>query len=199
MAYGNEIVLGFLYEKWPIVEEGLGFSMPRPRPGDQYGFDEYEAGYFDEMSEIQALSTYWDGLSVPVEDVVAAAHDSCKTQLVKSWRDACTGMGWQVKRSDKRYYKVSTSDGPRRMAAWGLKFYYDTSNLADTPELGVIGIGISSRYYPTFLDWENPHGTIYNQVVGPRMPQEMTIARACIVENLPCFDKADFIVREVHY
>lgn len=33
MATGNELVIGFLYPDWHIVEEGVGFKMPRTSVG----------------------------------------------------------------------------------------------------------------------------------------------------------------------
>jgi len=62
MAYGVELVFGFPHSKWHIIEEALGFKIPRPIEGDPHGFDQYEPGYFDDLTEDQALKEYWSEL-----------------------------------------------------------------------------------------------------------------------------------------
>lgn len=204
MAYGNEIVLGFPYAKWPILEKELKLNIPRPRPGDPNGFEEYEEGFFADMSEIDGLREYWENLEA--HEIIEKSLEPYQAILLKAWHVSCAEMGWKpvekkkAKKSRKDDYPVYiTPAGEREFSPWQLQFSYDPGEMCETPDQAIIGVAISGRYFPTFLDWKDSSGGIWNFVFGPRPVQELEIARRNIIKALPVFENADWIVRENHY
>lgn len=172
MAYGNELVLGFRPPNWHIIEEALNFKMPENK--DLFWHTRIHNNGFD--PEVQAA-------------------------LLDAWKKACDDMGWKfIKEKNNHHFIFETPLGEREFSPWTLEFQYDPNEMGEVyREHGVICVAISGRYFPTFLDWRDPHGTVWNLVVGPDIPKEMMVARKRIIEAVPCFEQAEWIVREKHY
>jgi hypothetical protein len=200
MAYGNEIVLGFTYDKWPILEKELKLNIPRPRPGDPNGFEEYEEGFFEDLSEIDGLREYWENFDV--HEIVEKLLTPHQAVLLKAWEISCEEMGWKLlekAKKKKSFLPYMTPAGEREFSPWQLEFGYDPYNMEETPDQAIIGVAVSGRYFPTFLDWKDAHGGIWNFVFGPKPVQELEIARRNIIKAIPVFEAADWIIREKHY
>lgn len=80
-----------------------------------------------------------------------------------------------------------------------LRFHFDPDNLGEMVEDGIIGIAISGRYTPTFLDWRNERGTMWNITFDKELLDMVELAKSHIVTVLPQFEKAHIIIRENHY
>lgn len=205
MACGVEIVLGFGFQKWHVIEDAAGFRMPRPLPGDPHGYDRYEPGYFDGMSEEDAIQEYWESIDCFGILEQSESIQSINRILLEAWKDAVADMGWRYiglaggRNPSLGHHNCETPLGKREFRPWELSLFYDHANLGERPVDGLLGVSISGRYKPVFLDWANPHGTIWNQVIGPNPPKEMMIARDRIIDHVPCFEYADWIVRENFY
>lgn len=115
-------------------------------------------------------------------------------------RLAFEDMGFEFLRNSNGGWMIYTTPlGQREFTPWNLELYYDPHELGEKPEDAVIGVAISGRYFPTFLDWKNPNGTIDNQVVGPEPPKEIQIAHKRLIEAHSCFEKADWLIKMNHY
>lgn len=202
MAFGIEIVLGFKYPQWNIIENGLGFKMPRPIEGDPHGFDLFEKGYFDDFSELDALKEYWehDDLDLDLNGILEPIFDRHAPQLAQAWHAACLEMGWKfLNQESQNSYLYETPLGQRELIPFCFELFYDRSEFEDTPEQAILGIALSGRYFPTFLDWDDRHGGLYNYSIGPKLPKEMEIAIKHINKAFPFFEQADWIIKEQHY
>lgn len=172
MAYGIEVVLGFNYEQLSVFEGATGISMPR---GD-------------------ALRAAWSEQDILEGDRVVALNE----RLATAHRRACEKMGFTHKQTKGRHEIYGTPLGVREMVPFTLEFFFDPGELGEEVEQSIVGVSISGRYFPTFLDWRSAHGTIWNQPVHP-LPREMQIARDVIMMAIPGFSEASYIIRDVHY
>jgi hypothetical protein len=185
MAYGNELILGFNSAKWPIAEKSLKFKMPKIAAAD-----DVESADDDVFADIAAAAI----------ESVAQVVDK---KLFKAWKRACAAMGWKDLgtwgKPPVSGIKWQTPVGPREIIPWTFEFQLDQDEMGEKPSDAIIGVPVSGRYWPTFVDWRNQHGTVWNLVVGPKEPIEMGIARSYIIEAVPAFADADWIIRERHY
>ena len=107
------------------------------------------------------------------------------------------GFDYQETEDGSRYTTYETPAGLRKFAVWEMELMYDPEELFDTPETAIFGIALSSRYCPTFADWEHSHGGFPNPI-SPES-QEMIIAKKNILKAVPCFEKANWLVVERHH
>jgi len=199
MAYGMELILGFIQPKWQIAEEGLGLQIRRPIPSDP-DFGKFQASYRIGVSEEEQLSEFWlwcevddyDDLLVPNKRLT-----QINEALLKVHALCCQDMGFTFENTAKNLW--DTPLGVRELYPFSLEFQFDPSEAEDFPYNAILGVSISGRYRPTFLDWREPHGTLHNQVVGPNPVPEMEFARKRLIQVFPVFEQADWIMRERHY
>lgn len=122
--------------------------------------------------------------------------------LHEAHKKACAEMGFKFIgrwKTNPDYDVYVTPLGDRITAPFRLEKHLDESEMCETEKEAVIGISVSGRYFPTFLDWRDPHGTLYNIVFDDEMKKDMAIARKHIVEALPIMEKAVWIVKQKHY
>ncbi len=81
---------------------------------------------------------------------------------------------------------------------WKFELIDKSDNDGDNPVDSVIGVAVTGSDLSVFCDWQNETNYLNNLVVG-RRSQEMMIAERRIVETIPCFAEAKWIVRTLEY
>ena len=177
MAYGNEVVLGWGLADFPKVGEALGIKLPKSADPDEWEADEKTG------------------------DIVEIPEKHYK-RLAKAHRAALAGAGFTVQRIDDQYGRYLLTDTPlgtRCFRPFMFELFYDISEMDDTPETSTFGVGLSARYFPTFLDWKDEHGTLYPVRFDTEMDALIRVARHHIEAEFPIFSTATIAVVERHY
>lgn len=173
MAYGAELFLGFMNsDATQRLMRRMGVELTEP---DSY----------------PTLVAVGGGDKPPLQNkLLQAAHAA-----------ACGDMGWELlKPMDHLYITYETPLGAQELAPFTLEYDYDREEMDDDEEDAVFGVAVTGRYRPTFVDWRAPHGGSGNAVVfDKRTLAEMEIAKKRIVEALPEFADAVWIVKQKHY
>lgn len=90
-----------------------------------------------------------------LDDEAIASHngalDACYTEALRA-------LGLTPLSTKGDYLVVQTPLGKRQMSGWTLGLQYDPDEVGD--EHATLGVGLSGRYFPTLLDWRDPHGTL---------------------------------------
>ena len=140
MAFGNEVILG-----WSVEEFCKVFGLKMPKNSDFEDGSDYQK--FEE-----AVSNLID------ESKLEQAH---KAALIKSKIVTNLKKPTQYPYDDGRHTEGTTKKGQRIFAHLSLEITGDEGELGDIyPDTFVVGISISSRYVPTYLDWQDENGTI---------------------------------------
>ena len=122
-----------------------------------------------------------------------------REELRRAHRKACADMGFKFLKTDKENYDIyETPLGKRTMKPFVLECHYDPSN-EETEEEAIIGISVSHRYFPIFVDWKDDNGSIYMAVFDEETNNILEIAINRILEELPWMSKAVWIVKQKHY
>lgn len=89
----------------------------------------------------------------PHEDI-----DAHNEKLDACYPEALRAIGLAPVKADGDYLVTKTPMGNRKMSCWDLAIQYDPYEVGDTH--ATIGVALSGRYFPTLLDWRDPHGTL---------------------------------------
>ena len=178
MAYGNEVVLGWGLNEYAHVGAVLGVKLPRSAYPDEWKEDV-------ETGEIVSIQAELDGR-------LDAAHLA-----------ALAGAGFTMSMASRpsigRYTRAQTPCGTRSFRPFVFELFYDVGEMDDTPETSTFGVALSGRYFPTFLDWKDEHGTLYPVRFDAEMNRLIQIARHHIEAEFPIFSTASIIVVGRHY
>jgi hypothetical protein len=173
MAYGNELVFGFTYPKFKSF-----FGEFRKKKIDFNDLQDYD------LAE---------------EEIIEPIRKKLKPLLLEAWKKAAKDMEWEFIKEKNDYFIYKTPLGDREFSPFKLQFFFDPHEMGEEIEDSIIGVSISGRYFPKFVDWRDPNGTITNVPIGPNPPKEITVACNRIIEAVPCFKNADVIVTMRHY
>lgn len=97
------------------------------------------------------------------------------------------------------YTTADTPCGVRTFAPWTLRVYYDARELNEALKDATLSVAVSGRYRPVFADWRDPHGTLSPMVFDTDLQHMQAAAKHYIVQALPCFADAYWIVKEIFY
>ncbi len=175
MANGSELVLGFAPPDYARVREALGIRIP-------LADDEWEACRDDGPEE------YLEKSAAKVQKLLREAHAECIATL-----------GKVLGTSRDRYTVVETALGPREFSPFRVELHYDWSEMGEKPEHTTFGVSLSGRYFPTFVDWKDPHGTLWPVRFDKETLALVQVARDAIERRLPIFKDAHLAVIEKHY
>lgn len=184
MAYGSEIVLG--WHGIDAVKDAAARLGIRFRSLHDVG---------DEVGLLPPDRLVDD---LPFEIVLPNKH-----MATTSHRAAMAGMGWTIKGMTKEPHPtfiVETPFGLREAFPWSIQLQYDVDEMGDDYSTITLGIHLSARYFPCFLDMESEHGTLANTIAftGETM-RRIAVARSAILVDMPAFSDAYILVREIHY
>ncbi len=131
------------------------------------------------------------------EDKLAKIDARLKT----AHREALTKMGFRKIKNEKKGSHVFalTPDGQREFSPFSLEFYYQPIDMSDDLDTAIVGVSISSRYFPRFADWRDPHGTFTPMIFDTELKKVQQIAKWEIVKAAPFMSDAVWIVKEIWY
>lgn len=180
MAYGNELWLGFLYPEYQAVapQEAARVEWPLSTDGSE------------------------DGILEDWPDVFELYADTLKAPLLDAWKNSAADMGWPKPKPAGRgtlaagYWKI----GAVEFIPFALDMLFGTEMEFAFPDVPV-GVALSSRYFPTFIDHRSRHGTLPNPLVlgDPHTDTMIAVAKKRIVEAVPWFAAAKIMLVERHY
>lgn len=178
MAYGNEVWLAYVGEdKIRTVLASLGIKLPGLTV-------DREPGSWDAFED--ALR------NLPYHQALRKAH-LCALGL----------LGFMVadvqRNASPSYTAFDTPLGRREFAPFELEFSFDPDEMGEEPKHAILGVPLSGRYTPTFLDWKNVDGTLHPVVFDTEMIRNIRIAREEILVAAPFMKAAPIIVIERHY
>lgn len=173
MAYGIELILGFQQPKWHL----LGLPIPRK----------------NHDLENWLVDREWDELFEPINVKLKKAH-----LLALEDRGFIKTKG--KPRSTVLPYPIfRTPLGLRKLSPFMLEAFYDPNEMGDEIEDAIIGVAISSRYFPRFADWKEESGTLSPMVFDKELNGMMLLAKNRICAVVPALETAPWIVKEINY
>jgi len=168
MAYGSELILGFIGQE-AIKATGL-------------------------------FMVDWDRREVKFNHPVTLKHPEIVNQRLEvAHQLALEDMGFKQITKKNGSISAITPLGEREFYPFKLELHFDPDEMGETEDSAVVGVAISGRYFPTFADWKDEHGSLYLIVFDREMKKCMEIAQKRISEELPIFANAVYIVKEKHY
>ena len=169
MPSDNEVLLG-----WPLEEFCKVFGLRMPTAKERTDFDGWEA-----------FETSVANLIPKDKLLKAQAKALVNSKIAKNLR----------KSAEQDYLDGDTSMGVRTFAPLRLEIFGDEVELGDEyPDTFLVGISISGRYFPTYLDWRDPNGTLTNICLEEMQPEIQAI-RGEIERLEPKFKTAKVYVK----
>lgn len=191
MTTGNEIMLGFPYKSTKL----FNYFCDNIFKGTQY--ENFNFRRYIEKMEIQKHE--YDEITEKIDRVNKKFRIFKKSLLYAQkcslMHIASTSDVKHIKRKTYNWDMV-TDKGQRNFRFF--KLYWDKDYDEDL-ENSVIGISVSGRYTPTFVDYENKQGTLYPIIFDAKTKKLMNLAKIYISENIPIFKKALWCVKEMRY
>lgn len=97
----------------------------------------------------------------------------------------------------------NTPKGEREFSKFALEFHMDPNNMDESVKQAILGVGLSSRYRPRFLDWKSSRGMLWPVVFDKELLADIELAKKHLMPILrslsPEFEDACIIVKEMHY
>ena len=119
----------------------------------------------------------------------------------ESWLNAIAKKGWPVslRTIGSGYYIIDSEFGKRESSPWSFDIQFDPHEVGDRPEDATMGINLSSRYFPTFLDMHNMHGTLGSIIDFEALHKDIEIAKEEIIKLIPEMADAKIVTRDIWY
>ena len=177
MAYGMEVVLG-----WP-----------------RSSFKEIQKYSKDfGVEQIPVTEKQWNRL-LEGEGASSIFHRHPDLETIhKNVLDSVFPLSAPATAASNRHLVKDTPLGKREFATFVFEMFLD-EEINDDPDQAVFGISLSGRYYPTFLDWKDPSGSLDVLILDEDSMQMVETARRYIVEKFPIFQTAKVCVVMRHY
>jgi len=159
-----------------------------------------KTGFEPALSELKKLGLEYEHEGD--EDLVGdiTHNGNISDILLRAWQDTLTDSNMTILGPGRSPfigdYKVETPAGIRTMGPFRIERHFDPGEMGELPEDAILGVAITSRYYPTYADYKSECGA-WN---GRPIPFDlMKIAKRNIVKHLPFFKEAKWHVLETHY
>ena len=102
-------------------------------------------------------------------------------------------------RSRGEYTIAKTSHGPRELSVFGLELWGDPYERGDRwPQDFCYGVPLSSRYFPTWIDWEE-NGTDGTFRLNAETQRLIDVAREALLVPLPEIADAEVVSKVMFY
>ena len=182
MAYGNEMVLALRWEKVQELAIRLGIKWLNPHTVDEMGFQEHV---------MIPLERQLDPLLLEAHLQIIRARFDPNARIVRTQYSSL-------------HIVAQTPKGLREFPPFTFVCAGDQYELEDIwPDDYVCGVCLSGRYYPTWLDWESPHGgasVAYTcWIDDPTLRAMMEEAKTAIAARIPEFAHAEYVVKMMFY
>lgn len=188
MANGNEIWLGYNYPEYHMRSPKDAPRLPWPLATD--GSDDG-----DEIAFRERLDTYFHRKDVSLP--LRKAHESC-----------CLEMGWLpakkprgiTSRLPRTYWRVGGKAGEvLEFDPFNFDVQIGGEQGFEVPDIP-IGVPLSGRYAPVFLDYKNDGGLSNPlNLEDPELLKMILLAREHIFAHVPWLADAKWLLVECHY
>lgn len=177
MANGSELHLGFVHgaRGFAAIAAALAIEIDGdPRAGDPAAALEIKPSA--DLDKIQRA--------------LSGAHDRALREI-----------GFEITGRNLRlnHTLAETPLGPREFSAFYLGLHFDPNEMGEGPEQAILSVGVTGRYWPTFADWRDTSGGLWPFAFDKDLRRAQRIARKHIIQAIPAFAKAIWIVKEMHY
>lgn len=106
-------------------------------------------------------------------------------------------MGFGAYPYNKTHH-FETPFGLRRVSQFHLEYQYDPDEAGDDEDMASLGVALSGRYVPTFLDIESPHGALYSVDLMDALEMSKSAIEE-IVREVPELADMRLLLREIFY
>jgi len=152
------------------------------------------------VNEPIGIEDYWDNFQENVHKLIDGkkllqVHINAlkRANIITSYRMRTTDTYFTD------YIEGITSLGNRTFCPISLASYGDEDEIGDEyPDNFIVGISISGRYVPTYLDWKNEHGTLYSVSLEEMQPL-IDIIKDEITKVEPLFKQAKTFIKMMWY
>ena len=179
MAYGTELWLGWGGgpERWGNIAKELQLE-------------------FEEPLEELGPNSYLDIETWP-EDSAAALKEAHRLSLEAAGFTRLSKPS--VARRVVDYPCYRTPVGEREFSPFAIDVLCDPGELGMELKDAVLGVALSGRYFPTYLDWRDAHGTLDFCELNEATMKMIGYARLHIEHVLPVFKSANLVIVTQHY
>lgn len=184
MPVSNEFLLALdLADLKPVAERlGVAWREPEQDPHDSYA----------------AESAWSETVFAPVAARLDSEIRCVQRELLERRFGAVRDHPDRHRLGD--YLVCDTPAGVREFRAMGLELHGDSGEMGDVwPGDFVWGVSLASRYFPIWLDWEDPHGTSGDLRMTSDVVAMIEEARAALKEVVPELERADFMTKITFY
>ena len=132
-------------------------------------------------------------------------YKAINVKVEEAWHNALARRGWttspctQYPYNDGDYFYIQTEYGTRISSPWSLGIEYDPHEVYDSPEEMTMGVDLSSRYRPVFLDMANEHGALGSTICLEDMNNDIIIAKEELIKLVPELANNKVIFRDIFY
>lgn len=176
MAYGNEVMFGYRYHEFKELHSLMEVHF------DEFDLEEDDDAYHDLCDLLEGL---FQRANEKIEELFPTILEEAGFKYLG--------------KSTRSYYVAETPLGKREFSPIRLEFQFDPYELGERLQDSVIGFALSGRYVPTFLDWKDPSGTLWNITFDQEFLSLVDCAKKHLLKEFPMFENAHIIVRENHY
>jgi hypothetical protein len=120
------------------------------------------------------------------------------TKLDSAFRLCLANAGFSVVSDTDRYIKVSTPKGQREMTGFSFEISYDPHEVGDDDDTVTFGIHMSGRYFPTYVDWRDSSGGLWEVNLRDAMDM-INFAQGTISSEFPVFLTAGVHLKDIFY
>lgn len=130
-----------------------------------------------------------------VNEMVADWNKKNRDKLDAAQEEGFSELGFKKvnkKKSDYKFYE--TPNGVQEFCVLELEYYMDPYEMGEDAEMALLGISVSSRYFPNFVDW---NGFLWNIKLEENL--ERRIIREQICKQFPEFQTASYYIKQRWY
>lgn len=179
-----------------------------------FGFDYKDATpLFNHLnisgSPEEIFKSYYETDEYPIDEYMDTdAGKQLNKNLRTAWERSTAKLFWPFmgynvnakhrKPNDTSHPVLDTPWGLRECSVWGLSEYRDGEYEVEYKD-AFIGVNLSARYFPTYLDMSSEHGTLDDCVIDDEFLKKIAIAKEELIYILPVFSNAKVRLLQIHY
>lgn len=160
------------------------------------------------MSDRESLAITLESFRANPNDGADFDTNRFDAALRRAFIGTLDALGWEhgdiivngVTKHDKKYIGVKSPWGIREAGIWRLHSQFDPYEMGDTPEQLTIGVNLSSRYFPSIIDMEDPHGTLGSVFkLNKELFDRVEICKRELIKEIPELHDAEVFLRDKFY
>jgi len=125
-------------------------------------------------------------------------NQNITSQLENAFLRSIKKYGLIFKNKSDHYYIINTPKGDRELTGFNFSLEYDPDEMGDDENTITFGIHMSGRYFPTYVDWIDEHGTLYYIDLEDALNM-IKIAKKELIKEFPYVINAKVHLKEIWY